>query len=154
MYLKNDTTGQIGEFVRDQIGWSTPTQQEIDDYLLEKAKESKIVELKNKLEVFRNAGFVYNTWTFDLSENSARYVAAKQAYALGGGSKYKFWDKGTTETARVERHFIDTSGFGVFTSAINEEEERLMKLYNSYRADITAAATIAEVDAIIINYSV
>lgn len=155
MYLKKDDTGAIGEFLNYQVGYTPASaedpplsQAEIDAYNLTQGKTAKIAELKRDLSDFRGVGFVYSTWTFNLTEDSARYVKSKADLALGDTSKYKFWDK-----SYIERDFTDSTGFDAFSLAINEEEERLMELYNSYRNQITACTTIAQLDAIVISFA-
>jgi hypothetical protein len=60
MYLTNDTTEEVGEFALPQDGWSPSTQEEIDAYLLQKAKDSKVSEVVKKLSDFQEAGYEYD----------------------------------------------------------------------------------------------
>jgi len=149
MYLKRDSDGQIGEFNNPQPGFSTPTQSEIDAYLLIQAKENKNNESQTALSDFRALGFVYTGWTFALDVMSAMYVKNKDDQRTGGVNKYKFYDEGGTQ-----RNFTDATGFSTFRADINEEDERIMELWNSYKGQIAACTTITEVDAITLDYSV
>jgi len=162
MYLKHDVTGIVGEFNNYQVNWSPADaedppvpQADIDAYLLVVAKAAKVVELKEDLSTFRNLGFTYTgslpgPATFNLSENSARYADVKSSRRLGGANKSKFYD---ISMPRVQRDFVDDTGFDAFVNAINEEEERIMEKYNEYREQIEEAADVPAVDAITIDFS-
>ena len=144
MYLINDTTGIVGEWNRPQIGWSPVTQEEINGYLLKQAKKDGINVLKEKLSLFRDLGFVYNGWTFSLDTMSAMYVKNKADQATGGIDKYKYYD-----LEGVQRNFENVSGFSLFKVEINEEDNRIMELYNKYKGEINTALTPEAVDTII-----
>lgn len=58
-YLKNIETGGIGVFANPQEGWIDATPEEIAAFLLEQAKEKKLVELRSCLDDFQNAGYMY-----------------------------------------------------------------------------------------------
>lgn len=135
--------------------WQPATQAQIDKYLLDQARIDKVIELKNSLQTWRDAGFAYtgslpDPATFNLSENSARYADVKSSRRLGGVNKSKFYD---IAVPRVQRDFVDDTGFDAFVDAINEEEERLMEKYNEYGEQIEEATTVAEVDAITITFA-
>lgn len=59
MYLTNETTEEVGEFGLLQDGWRESTQEEIDAYLLDKAKGNKLAELKSDFAAFQEAGYEY-----------------------------------------------------------------------------------------------
>jgi len=154
-YLRNDITGNIVESNNWQEGYSLATQEQIDVFLLKKARKDKVIELNDKLGAFRKSGFIYQgslgaPATFNLSEDTARYADVKSSRALGGANKYKFYDQAIP---RVKRDFIDSTGFEGFVDAINEEEERLMEKFNGYQEDIEEAENVAAVDAITIDFS-
>jgi len=112
------------------------------------AKANKVVELKDDLKTFRDLGFVDSGWTFNLSEQSANYVKAKNDATWTGDDRYKYSD-----TGYVQRDFTDNTGFDTFSQNITAEEDRIMVLYNNYRASINACDTVAEVDAITISFT-
>jgi len=89
MYLINDITSQIGIFARPQIGWSTPTQQEIDDYLLTEAKDAKVIELKDDLNAFEKAGYTYTGNITCIAWNSGATYARKDLSLATDGKNYK-----------------------------------------------------------------
>jgi len=161
MYLTQDTTGSVGVFANLQVGYTPSTQAQIDDYELNQAKngpQGKVIELKTDLKAWRDAGFVYTgnlpaAATFNLAEESSIYAKNKSDLALGGVNKYCFYDKGTVFIPRVKQDFVDAVNFLTFIKALCEEEERIMELSNDYRRQITAAATVAAVDAITISFA-
>jgi len=112
------------------------------------AKANKVIELKADLQTFRDLGFVDNGWTFNLSEQSANYVKAKNDATWSGGDRYKYSDK-----AYIQRNFTDNAGFDPFAQNITAEEDRIMVIYNNYRLEIKDCTTVAEVDAINISFT-
>jgi hypothetical protein len=148
MYLKNDTTGDIAEFAKPQTGWSAATQEEIDAYLLSGAKVDKINQLKLDLSDFCEAGYVYLTWSFCLSDESTNNITLKDLAPAGMPDRYKYFDMSNTQ-----RDFTDASGFTAFKDAIFTEKDRIMVKYNNYKSQINACSTVAEVDAITISFS-
>lgn len=160
MYLTEDGSSPplVCVFALPQVGWNPSAQVDIDAYQLNEAKygeTGKIVESQTSLQAWRKAGFTYTgslpgPATFNLSENSARYADVKSSRRLGGVNKSKFYD---IAVPRVQRDFVDDTGFDGFTDGINEEEERIMEKYNEYGEQIEEAATVAEVDAITISYA-
>jgi len=152
LYYENIISGAVGSFgvPQDPNYWLllTPPNEKIDAFLLTGAQTAKVAEVKIALSSFRFSGFVYNTWKFNLSEASALYVKSKNDDKLGGDNKYYFYDM-----SYIKRYFTDAPGFGNFSKAIQEEEERIMEKYNSYRYQINVATTIAEVDAITISFN-
>jgi len=162
------------------------------------ARTNKIVDLKDDLQAFRDLGFVYTGWTFNLSANSAVNVNWKNNltpngvnpwrtgvtyviddFVFGTDSKiykslinsntgnnpvptpgsnwveytnipdrFKFYD-----LTHIQRDFTDNAGFTLFAGTFLKEEDRIMVLYNSYRGQIAACTTVAEVDAITISFA-
>jgi hypothetical protein len=148
MYLKRDSDGQIGEFNCPQQGWSTPTQEEIDAYLLENAKTDKTAELKEVLDAFSDAGFLYSGNTFDLSQDGALNLGIKKRLSGSAPNKFKFFD-----ISHVKIDFTDQAGFDAFTEALSDERDRIMVKYNDYRKQIDDCTTVAQVDAIVIDFA-
>ena len=222
MYYKNDGNGAIALFAATApAGWTLLTQPEIDAYLLVEAKTIKINELKNALDNFCEAGYVYSGNTFalcdqfvinmNLKENLLSYesdgisaVGATNKYILPSGHKQHFYagqvinvsncgvganngvknvtafsvndltvaenlsDEAAGEDIdfsannrykfydidNVQVVFLTTCGFDNFKESIFQEKDRIMVKYNDYKAQITACTTIAQIDAITINFSV
>jgi len=59
MYLVNDISGEVAIFNNPQTGWSEATQEEIDGYLLQQAKDVKNSELRAAFDAFLAAGYEY-----------------------------------------------------------------------------------------------
>jgi hypothetical protein len=74
MYLKNDISGLICEFSNSQEGWSTPTQEEIDAYLLTNAKLAKLEVLELAKFTFCKTGFPYVEVNFSLLDESINNI--------------------------------------------------------------------------------
>lgn len=152
-YLRNTSTEELiknvnlGRWFKPPL-WVDATQSEIDAYLLIGAKAAKLIESDNDLATFRALGFVYTGWTFSLGAMSAMYAKNKNDLGSGGVNKYKFYDVGG-----IQRDFTDAPGFQGFSDGICDEDERLMELFNNYIGQIAACTTVAEVDAITIDYS-
>jgi len=155
IYYKNDTTGRLSQFSEIQIspppGFSIATQVEIDAWKLLEAKKAKVEELKTLLLDFRAAGFEYvydsNTWTFNLSAQSATYIKAKNDATWTGPARYKYSD-----ITYIQRDFVDNFGFDGFAEAIEAVEDDLMVRYNNYRKAIGDCTTIAQVNALTFNF--
>ena len=146
MYYINDTTGaiRISNNPPSSPGWTAMTQTEIDAYLLDKAKEGKVNELKNDLLIWRDAGYVYTgslpaAATFNLSERSALYAKSKNdSEDTTSPDRYKYFD-----ITYTQRDFVDNAGFNGLAQKINDEEDRIMVLYNNYRRQIVACNSIS-----------
>jgi hypothetical protein len=85
MYLVNDTTAEVGIFNNPQPGWSEATQEQIDEYLLARAKDDKNDELSGDLDTFVNAGYEYagaivcDAWNSETTYNDQALVLASDA---------------------------------------------------------------------------
>jgi hypothetical protein len=220
MYLKRDSDGQIGEFNCPQQGWSTPTQEEIDAYLLARAKVEKIKTLGSDRQAFCDAGLLYSGNTFRLSDESTQnivlkdniagyqsdnvsvmnstssyilpaghglkvvagqtvYVSgfteaanngAKTVYSLEGDflvvdetltdeavgdlitisneERYKYYD-----ADEVQIDFTDNTGWDYFFAAMTNEKDRIMRYYCATKKAINDCTTVAQVDAIVIDFA-
>jgi len=149
MYLTQNSTGTVGEFNNPQVAYTASTQTEIDAYLLTQAKAAKVTELEIALQTWRDAGLLYTGWIFNLSERSALYAKSKNdSEDTTGANRYKYSD-----IAYTQRDFTDNPGFNGFSQSINDEEDRIMVLYNNYRLQIEDASTVAAVDAITISFA-
>jgi len=156
MYLENDITGQVSVFANYQVGWSpadaegTPVSQaKIDAYLLAQAKLDKINDMKDAYQAFIAGGFVYDTNTFDLSDAGLYNLNFKKDCALDAPNRFKFCD---TSNAPVD--FTDEAGIDALIQSIMAEKDRIMfSKYNPYKVSINACSTVAEVEAITIDFS-
>lgn len=148
-WYKNDATGGIGRFSSKQgSGWTLMTQEEIDADLLNEAKLVKINTLKSYLSAFEDAGLVYLTWVFGLSDNSTNNIVLKDVAPAAMTDRYKYYDMSYTQ-----RDFADATGFTSFKDAMVTEKDRIMRKYNSYYSKIEACANVAAVDAITISFT-
>lgn len=215
IYVKYKPTGQIakrgGEIIDGHAvppltsEWELPTQQEIDDYLLEKAKETKRQEIIDKRNSFFIEGYEYTGymgkpgWLSDFSYSKGEEVSnlgedstyislmdnnldhdpnispewweRKKVYfkidekgmvditaeckaSLTAPDRYKFYAKAGDTGNRPYIDFENLTHWDVFVKGITEERNRVMKKYNNYQNQVTACATIAQVEAIVVNYAV
>lgn len=155
LYLKNDTTAQIGKFISYQTGWSPTSpedppvpQSEIDAYLLEQAKIDKIKTLKSDLETFSDAGFLYSGNTFDLTDQGALNLGVKRGTSSGSAYKFTFCD---INNVRID--FGNQSVFDTFSESLSDERDRIMNVYIDYKAQISACTDVAAVDASVIDFN-
>lgn len=197
-YYKEIISGNMGEFSDMQLippaGWEEALQADIDLYLLNKAKEAKIFELKDKLHIFRTAGYEYSgiiicdVWSNQESYSMHALVSAvdqknykslindnlgndpiisperweefkpefrvdeKTIINLGTVSDYEFFTKSENDGYRHRINFGSEVNWNNFKDVLMSEEDRLMKKYNQYRADIAVCTTQQEIDDIIIDF--
>ena len=142
-----------GTFPDPEIHWRAPwreaTQAEIDACELVGAKVTKMTEMKDAYQDFVALGFVYDNSTFCLTDDGISNVTWKDMLDLGDPDRLKFC------TLSGEPHtFSSALAFTIFKKALIGENERIMfKKYNPYKAQINACETIAEVEAITIDFS-
>lgn len=149
MYLKNDITDVIGEYGVPQPGYSVPTQEELDVYLLVGAKTGKLIALKESLNAFADAGYLYSANTYSLTVSGISNVILKNDLAAGAIDKYKYYNM-----SDVQIDFTDEAGWALFFNGITQERDRLMRVFCAYIAQINACTTVAAVDAIVISFSI
>lgn len=154
MYLEKDTTGEIAIFANYQTGWSPATsedppisQEKIDAFELERAKKAKIATLKEDLDGFLLAGYVYEGHTYPLTDRTTDNIQLKNTCSLSMPDRFKFCDN-----ANVLVDFTDAGGFIAFVEAVLAEKDRVMVKYNAYKIQIAACITVAEVENIIIDF--
>jgi len=151
-YYLNETNDAVGVF-DDTVtsappGWTDATQEEIDAYLLEEAKATKLITLNVDREDFCYAGFAYSGNTFCLSDESTQNIVLKNTLPVGSTDRYKYYD-----VTDVQRDFADASGWDAFFEAIIPEKDRVMRYYCATKKEINDAATVAAVNAIDIDFS-
>lgn len=139
MYLKNDITGVIGEFMQPQVGWSTPTTAEIDAYLLSEAKQTKREELTAAWENFLAPGYVYNVNTFSI----ARYkditnLTMKGILLAGTPDEFKYDDINGNSV-----DFVDEPAMTLFRKSAFTEWDRVIREKIQYKKDIKACNSIS-----------
>lgn len=106
MYLINNTTQEVAIFGNPQSGWIAASQEQVDAYLLVRAKRTKLAELDGSRNIFCAAGFLYlgDTFIVDTSaivniglkdsllgyeSNNVSAMAATSAYILPAGHGIK-----------------------------------------------------------------
>ena len=139
MYIKNNITSLIGRATYLPDGYSLPTQEEIDTYLLAVAKKDKTSELSQSLTAFCEAGFSYSGNIFCL-RNVQHIFEAEES----GENKFH-------TSSSVEIDFVDASSFDSFKSVLLIEKNRIMKKYHTYKKQINDCATIEAINAIAID---
>jgi len=161
MYLENDITGEIGFFLSYQPGWSPANseeppvpQAEIDIFLLKIAKNQKLPDLKNDLNDFLMTGYIYDGHTFLLNDKTTENIRLKFRCSAANPDRYKFYDFTEDPKDAVLVNFTDLAGFTTFSEAVQDEKDRVMVKYNAYKVQIAACVTVAEVNAIVIDFSV
>lgn len=91
--------------------------------------------------------------TFRLTSDVITNIDAKCRLAPDAPDRYKFYDKSDETGYRDQIDFGDLAGWDAFVSSILTEEDRVMRKYNVYRQQIAECATVAEVDAIVIDFN-
>jgi|GEM_PF-5015239 len=149
MYLTNLITGETIWSSFPMSGWREATQAEIDAVELEQAKSAKLAEMKTACQAFIAAGFKYEDNTFCLRPDGLSNVSWKFLLPLDAPNRFKFC------TVDNEPHDFETDGaFRTFADALMEENDRIMfEKYNPYKAQINACQTVAEVEAITIDFA-
>lgn len=154
-YLINDDTNKIIEKTSNlgrwfsKAPWRLATQPEVDAYLLGLARDQKYLDLKSALYAFLNAGHLYQTKTYLLSDNNCSNISLTAALPGGTAGEFEFCD---IDNELVD--FVDSAGFTAFADSIRVEKDRVMKKYNAYKVEIRGCATIADINAITIDFSV
>jgi len=67
--------------------------------------------------------------------------------------KYKFYAKSFSGGDRAQIDFGTAVGWDMFMKLLFTEEDRVMRKYNAYRTQIAKCSTVAQVSAIVIDYS-
>jgi hypothetical protein len=149
MYLTNETTLDVGIFAAPQSGWRDSTQEEIDAFDLQAAKDAKSKELQSDFCDFECLGFSYSGNTFDLDKDSiANIVDVKTEVDPANPDRYKF-----ANTSGVFIDFADQAGWDAFKQAICTERDRIMVYYVSKKKEINDCLTVAAVEAVTIDFS-
>lgn len=156
MYLEKDATGEVAIFANYQTDWSPAnpedplvSQEKIDAFELERAKKAKIATLKKDLNDFLLAGYIYDEHIYSLTDRTTDNIQLKNTCSLSMPDRFKFCDN-----ANMLVDFTDAAGFVAFLEAALAEKDRVMVKYNAYKIQIVACVTVAEVENIIIVFSI
>jgi len=149
LYLKNDITEAIGIFNRPQEGWTELTQEELDAYLLEEAKKAKVEELDLDFSAFECGGHVYDGNTYCLKKDGIdNIVTVVNGLDPADPNAYTFRD-----INGVAHDFETQEAWDAFKLDMITERNRVMVYYIAKKTEINACQTIAEVEAIVIDFS-
>jgi len=151
MYLtKNESNPvNVGVFSRSLSGWSPSTQEDIDTYLLEKAKIVKITEDKQAFRDYLKPGVTYNSDLFILYRpKDVTNVNMKGDLLVTAEDRFKYDD-----INGVPVDFTDGIGLSTFRKTILTEWDRCKRKEIAYRTQINGCTTVAEVDAIVFNFN-
>lgn len=89
---------------------------------------------------------------FRMDPSTLLNVDAKCRLNSGWADAFKFYEKSDSSGYRCQIDFGDAGNWTLFVEAFLAEEDRVMVKYNDYRNQIADCVTIAEVNAIIINF--
>ena len=90
---------------------------------------------------------------FSLDPETVQNIDAKCRLALDAPDRFKFYDKSDETGYRNQIDFGDLGGWDTFVHKFLAEMDRIMRKYNVYRQQIAECSEIAEVDAIVIDFS-
>jgi hypothetical protein len=93
------------------------------------------------------------TPVFRVNDEVMLNLGVKGRMNTGATNRYKYY---SIEEADGFRHFIDfdnNPNWSAFAEFLSDEKDRVMVKYNGYRTQIALCATIAAVDAIVIDFS-
>ncbi len=90
---------------------------------------------------------------FRLDAATVMNIDANSHMSVDNPNRYKFYSKSDPDGFRVEIDFGDATNWDAFVEIFTDERDRVMKKYNAYRSQIALCATVAEVDAIVIDFS-
>jgi len=147
-------TGQLGAFFRGSE-WQDATQAQIDAWTLADAKNKKVADLKSARDAWIGAGFDYGGDLFQVDFQTLGDIVSKNLIPVDDPDRYKFYDNPpeASQIPRKQIDFVDAAGWSAFVLALSVEYDRIMKKYNAYREQIDQCSTVAEVEAIIIDFS-
>lgn len=151
IYLQNTTTNEIAEFINeDSIGlnyvidWQPATEQEISNYLFEKAKTSKLAEIKAKRDEALNKNITFDSKVYKGTENARTLFFARfnlnifpLPWRLADDITWVSLD--TTKATGLATAFLNDS------SSIYQKETTFLIVLNQ-------ATTIDGINNIIVNY--
>lgn len=152
IYLKNTTTNEIAEFFNENnIGlnhlapiWQPATEQEITVFLFQKAKQSKLAEIKAKRDEALNKNIICDGKVYKGTENArtlffARFNLNKFPLEWRLADDITWVSLDNTKANSLATAFLNDS-----SSTYQKETTFLVSLEN--------ATTIDDINRIIVNY--
>ena len=151
IYLQNTTTNEIAEFINeDSIGlnyvidWQPATEQEITIYLLDKAKTSKLAEIKAKRDEALNKNIIFDNKEYKGTENARTLFCTR--FNLGVFPiQWRFADDINWISLNKEKATGLANAFLDDSSSMYQKETNFLIALNQ-------ATTIENINNIIINY--
>ena len=151
IYLQNTTTNEIAEFINeDSIGlnyvidWQPATEQEITIYLLDKAKTSKLAEIKAKRDEALNKNIIFDNKEYKGTENARSLFCTR--FNLGVFPiQWRFADDINWISLNKEKATGLANAFLDDSSSMYQKETNFLIALNQ-------ATTIENINNIIINY--
>lgn len=151
IYLQNTITNEIAEFINEDsiglsytTGWQPATEQEIITFLFEKAKQSKLAEIKAKRDEALNKNITFDGKVYKGTENARILFFAKfnlnqfpLEWRLANDITWVSLD--TTKATGLATAFLNDS-----SSTYQKETTFLISFEN--------AKTIEDINKIIVNY--
>lgn len=151
IYLQNTTTNEIAEFINeDSIGlnyvidWQPATEQEITIYLLDKAKTSKLAEIKAKRDEALNKNITFDNKEYKGTEN-ARTLFCTRFNVGVFPIQWRFADDINWISLNKEKATGLANAFLDDSSSMYQKETNFLIALNQ-------ATTIENINNIIINY--
>lgn len=90
---------------------------------------------------------------FKITDCAILNIDAHKLLSDADPNKHKFFDSCNSTSPRHEIDFGDAAGWNAFAETITTEQNRVMRKYNQYRIDISLCKTVAQVEAITIDFS-
>ena len=151
IYLQNTTTNEIAEFINeDSIGlnyaidWQPATEQEIAIYLFEKAKTSKLAEIKAKRDEALNKNITFDSKEYKGTENARTLFCTR--FNLGTFPiEWRLADDITWVSLDLEK------ATGLATAFLNDSSNAYQK-ETAFIISLNQSTTIDDINNIIVNY--
>jgi hypothetical protein len=150
IYLKSPDNSKIVEFQNENevgagfIDWQPATEQEISNYLFEKAKQYKLAEIKAKRDEALNKNITFDSKVYKGTENARTLFCTR--FNLG--------------TFPIEWRLADditwvsldtTKATGLATAFLNDSSSMYQK-ESAFLISLENATTIDDINKIIVNY--
>jgi len=141
-----------GEWGSDPVfrsPWRAATQVEIDAELLTEAKDAKLGELANDFTAYECGGYDYGGNIYCLKQVGIdNIVTVVDGLDAADPNAYTFRDIDS-----VPHDFETQEGWNAFKQAMQTERNRIMVYYIAKKVEINACSTVAEVEAVVIDFS-
>lgn len=143
-----DSTGSFPGVDTFKAPWREATQEEIDAYLLEQAQKAKTAELIEKFGDCEQVGFEYQGNTFCGKQDGVVNVDIVDGLPAGDPNEFTFRDIGG-----VVVDFETQEAWDLFKEEMHKRRNNVMVYYVEKKTEIADAATVAEVEAIVIDFT-